>query len=478
MSDSALHAESEENILLTQLGELLGARTGLVFAQAQWIDLRRAIAAVATELAFTDWHTCLKLLVSPSGSHHLQLLIDQLIVGETYFFRDGALFAALRERILPDLIQTRRDGGRFLRLWSAGCCSGEEPYSVAIELVRMLPDVRNWNVTLLATDINQRFLQKAERGIYERWSFRDKASAQRSPYLLPQGNGRFAVAPLLRKLVRFAHLNLAEDCYPSNSNDTQAMDVILCRNVLMYLQPDCIRAVISRLNQCLIEGGWLITSTIEASLVDQPELKAIRLPDLVLFRKQSATQASSVPLQFESEIKAPVELAAANTAQQFIGKTTVIEKTTAPAGDAQVRDVRALLASARAFADQGMLEAAQGACESALAIDKMDVDANLLYANILLERGANQSAEIALKRALYLDSKCVVAYIALAALLSPQTVRGAEAKRYWQIAQTLLLAMPADEIVPASDGLTGRQMLDMVTTMLVPVSSKQDNYAR
>ncbi|HEY3699513.1 MAG TPA: CheR family methyltransferase [Spongiibacteraceae bacterium] len=460
MSDSALHSEIEENILLTELGELLGVRTGLVFVQAQWIDLRRAIAVVATELAFTDWYTCLKLLVSSADSHHLQLLIDQLTVGETYFFRDGALFAALRERILPDLIQTRRDSGRYLRLWSAGCCSGEEPYSVAIELARMLPDVRDWNVTLLATDINQRFLQKAERGIYERWSFRDKAAATGSPYLLPRGNGRFEVAPLLRKLVRFAHLNLAVDCYPADITGTQSMDVILCRNVLMYLQPDCIKTVISRLNQCLSEGGWLITSTIEAALVDQPELKAIRLPDLVLFRKQSVAQSKLAPLQFEAEIKAPVEFVAARAAQQ------ASEKTIAQAGDTQVRDVQALLGCARAFADQGMLEAAQGACESALAIDKMAVDANLLHANILLERGVNPGAEIALKRTLYLDSKCVVAYIALAALLSPQPLRGAEASRYWQIARTLLLGMSADEIVPASDGLTGRQMLDMVTTML------------
>lgn len=457
----------DEAALLVRLSELVSARTGLMLAQAQWIDLRRAVVAVATELAFTDWHTCLKLLVSPSGGPHLQALIDQLTVGETYFFRDSALFSILRERILPDLIQQRRPSGQFLRLWSAACCSGEEPYSIAIELARALPDLQAWNVTLLATDINRRFLRKAERGVYERWSFRDRPIAACAPYILPVAGNRFAVAPVIRGMVQFAFLNLAEDCYPAGTNSAHSMDIILCRNALMYLQPECIKDVVARLSRCLVEGGWLITSTIEASLVDRPELVAVRLPDLVLFRKQSLQLPAREPA-------APIEperLAATSNEDAVLPlqrETAVANTAAATMPAAEPGAARALLIAARSHADRGMLAAARADCERALAIDRLDADANFLHANILLELGVVAEAEQALRRTLYLDPRRAIAHVALATLLSQQPQRREEAARCWHSARTLLGDLLPETIVPDSDGLTGRQLLDMVAAMSMP----------
>lgn len=467
MANAALSLDAEASALLEQLCAALSETTGLMLSQAQWVDLRRAIATVADELDCADWSSCLKYLVSPTGAGYQQTLIDHLTIGETYFFRDGALFNMLRERILPELIGARRDRGNYLRIWSSACSSGEEPYSIAIELIRLLPDWQKWQIHLLATDINRRFLQKAEQGIYGRWSLRHKTLPPYAPYLLPLTKGRFQVTPVIRDLVRFAYLNLASHLYPSNLTNTQNMDIILCRNALMYLQPDCIQEVIARLSACLVEGGWLITSTIEASLVRRPELQIVRLPDIVLFRKQSV----KIPLSFKDETreknpyrenivdkapKAPKKLSATFNAEQRANS------------DAKNTDACAAatmsLSAARALADQGMLAAARAECEKVLAGDKLDAAANFLYATILLELGATEDAEKALQRTLYLDEKYIVAHVALATLLQ-QTTRGDEAARHWRSALKILPTIPENDIVPDSDGLTAKQMLNMVSAM-------------
>lgn len=478
MSSAALSFDAEASALLEQLCAALSARTGLMLSQTQWIDLRRAIVTVSSELNCADWNSCLKLLVSSEGTPYYQQLIDHLTVGETYFFRDGALFNLLRERLLPELIGARRDRGNYLRIWSAACCSGEEPYSVAIELLRLLPDWRNWQITLLATDINRRFLQKAERGIYERWSLRHKALPPYAPYLLPLAKGRFEAAPILRDLVTFEQLNFASHLYPSNLTNTQNMDIILCRNALMYLQPECIQDVIARLSACLVEGGWLITSTIEASLVRRPELQAVRLPDIVLFRKQTAKVPLSSPFKIEPS-KTDVPVSSEMALRKRYGKNNEAAKKLSPAAknasstatanndpqnDPAEKNIS--LTAVRALADQGMLAAACVECENVLAHDKLNADANFLHATILLELGAIKAAEKALQRTLYLDEKHIVAHVALATSLQ-QSAQSAEAQRHWRSALKLLQGLPENGIVRDSDGLTAKQMLDMVSTMLV-----------
>lgn len=470
MSNAALAFDAEASALLEQLCAKLSVKTGLVLAQAQWIDLRRAISIIAKELGCVDWMSCLKLLISPEGVNHQQQLIDHLTIGETYFFRDGALFNILRERLLPDLISTRRGHGNYLRIWSAACCSGEEPYSVAIELIRLLPDWRDWQITLLGTDINRRFLQKGERGIYERWSLRHKTLPPYAPYLIPLPKGRFEVAPVIRNLVSFSQLNFASNLYPSALTNTYNMDIILCRNALMYLQPECIQEVIGRLSACLVEGGWLITSSIEASLVNRPELQAVRLPDIVMFRKKTATMASaylnSAPAQSE---------ALDNNKHRAIFAKKINDKSPAAVIAPLLQDKKhasdstekiVSLATARALADQGLLTDARTECEKVLAADKLNAAANFLHATILLELGSSKDAEKALQRTLYLDEAYIVAHVALATL-QQQSARRTEAQRHWRSAQKLLQALPENDVVRDSDGLTAKQILEMVGTMLV-----------
>lgn len=241
--------------LLSGLGALLAARLGCHFPRERWGDLERGITAVAREKGFPDSRACLLwLLREPWAQDRIELLARHLTVGETYFFRDPASFAALEERILPDLL-ARTAASRPLRIWSAGCATGEEPYSIAMVLDRLLPDTIKERTTILATDINPDSLRKGIDGVYGSWSFRGTPESIRERYFVTTPDGRFQVKPWLRHRVSFAYLNLAENLYPSLSTQTNSMDLIFCRNVLMYFDSDKAEQVVAKLHRALVEGG-------------------------------------------------------------------------------------------------------------------------------------------------------------------------------------------------------------------------------
>jgi chemotaxis protein methyltransferase CheR len=154
------------------------------------------MAGAARELGFSDPQSCARMLLSePLTQATLATLASHLTVGETYFFRDGNTFSALEERILPELLRERREAGRRLRIWCAGCCTGEEPYSIAMLLDRLLPDAEAWNITILGTDINPHFLRKAGDGVYGEWSFRDAPAWVRDRYFVRRRDGCHVLHP-------------------------------------------------------------------------------------------------------------------------------------------------------------------------------------------------------------------------------------------------------------------------------------------
>jgi tetratricopeptide (TPR) repeat protein len=117
----------------------------------------------------------------------------------------------LEEEILPALMRTRRERTRRLRIRSAGCATGEEPYSIAISISKVTPDMQDWDITLLATDINPRFQQQASEGVYREWSFRDTPPWITARYFSRQPGGRLAILPAIQQMVKFAYLNLVDD---------------------------------------------------------------------------------------------------------------------------------------------------------------------------------------------------------------------------------------------------------------------------
>ncbi|MBI4458741.1 MAG: protein-glutamate O-methyltransferase CheR, partial [Acidobacteria bacterium] len=240
--------------VLPLLSDFVAGQMGLHFPPERWRDLERGIGSAAREFGFSDADSFAQwLLTSPLTRNRVEVLASHLTVGETYFFRDRRAFELLEDQILPELIRSRRGTEQRLRIWSAGCATGEEPYSIAILLHKLIADLERWNITLLATDINPRFLHKARSGEYGEWSFRDAPHWLRERYFKKTEGDRFRIAPFIQKLVLFSHLNLAEDAYPSLSNDTNAIDVIFCRNVLMYFTPERQKRVAENFHRTLVD---------------------------------------------------------------------------------------------------------------------------------------------------------------------------------------------------------------------------------
>jgi chemotaxis protein methyltransferase CheR len=193
-----------------------------------------------------------------------QRLIHAVTIGETYFFSNSPQLEALRMEVFPALINERRKAGILqLRIWSAGCATGEEPYSIAIMLRELLPDIEAWNISLLATDINVNFLQEARAGLYRNKSFRNETPEVVRERWFISGENDFQIKPIIQKMVSFRHLNLITDDYPSYDSSTMHMDVILCRNVTIYFSSDTTRQVASRFYRALNHNGWLVVGHSE-----------------------------------------------------------------------------------------------------------------------------------------------------------------------------------------------------------------------
>ena len=215
--------------------ELVRNASGIEVPDVRRSELELAVQQALQDTGAADTDALCQLLAGEGGRAALESLVGALTIGETHFFRNRPQFDALADHILPELIARRRVV-RQLRIWSAGCASGEEAYSLAILIERLLPDLDQWQVLILATDINRQALVKAQRGVYSQWSFREVPPDVQATFFTRRGR-EFDIVPRLRERVTFAYLNLVEDTYPSLLTHTHTMDLILFRNVLIYFRP-------------------------------------------------------------------------------------------------------------------------------------------------------------------------------------------------------------------------------------------------
>jgi chemotaxis protein methyltransferase CheR len=446
-----------------QARALIARRLGLDFPDSRRTNLEAGLLSACQAASVPALETYLTWLTTlPAGSQEWRRLASYLTVGETYFFRDRASLEALEQHVLPSLIAAHRARGiRQLRVWSAGCATGEEPYSLAILLDRLVPDRRHWQVTILATDINPVALETAQRGLYRPWSFRDAPTWLRERYFYHHSAGTFELDPRIRRMVTFMPCNLADDSDLALVATRGSMDVILCRHVLMYFTHEAQRATVAQFQRALVPGGWLVVGAVEATAELLRPLLPMTFPGAILYRK------APLPSDVLPGVLPPQALP--NRIPDNAGQPTVTPQVSnlAPAVR-QVRDVPdpvTLLQRARTLADQGCLEPARDLCEAVLAQDRLDAAAHLLLAAIHHERGGILEALEALRRAIYLEPDCVPAHFLLGGLLFQQG-ESQRARRSMETVINLLHTAPRDDVVPSSDGLTAGRLLEMARASL------------
>jgi len=222
-----------------------------------------------------------------------QELLETLLTQETTFFRYPSVFEAFEKRVLPELhIRKFWMNPRSLRIWSAGCSTGEESYSIAITIADAISFSDAWNVEILATDIGRNALAVAERGVYSGRSIGSVHERQLITYFQPVEGGQ-QVRPRLRKAVTFVQMNLNNSVYVGK------MDVIFCMNVLIYFSEERRRELVQHFYSVLEPGGYLFLGHSESISKMPVKFQAIVLNDCILYRKPTAEEVQKAELVTE-----------------------------------------------------------------------------------------------------------------------------------------------------------------------------------
>jgi len=370
---------------LEAICQLVQTRIGIQLDPSRPEELLR-LERTRDELGYSDWVSLYRRLArATSGAQPWNAAIRILTNGETYFFRTKPHFDLLREEVLPELIADRRRlGTRELRVWSAGCASGEETYSLLILIRELIPDFSDWVITVIGTDLNRAALQRAELGDYGPWSFRGIDETIRATYFVAKGS-RYRVRDDLRAGVAFATFNLASNDWASSQ--LAAIDILFCRNVTMYFSRETAAAVHRKLVQVLTPGGWLFVGIGEW---DSPGFEGLELV--------TRARTSAYRLTGKAAASPPQDARASVLIERPIAKPSLRPE---PPQD--------WLTEARAAADTGRYDEARDACFRALETDPMNADAHYLLATTYIEDQQNASALESLRKAIYLDSRFALA---------------------------------------------------------------------
>lgn len=405
-------------------------RTGILIHDHQRQGLRETIVRACAHFSYPDGDAFLSALTSQSQlSSELEFLIAGITVGESYFFRDPEQIALLREKLLPEIINRKRlVKQRMLRIWSAGCSQGQEIYTVVILLHQILPDFNNWVIHFLATDINNEALMAAKKGCYNAWALRLMSPNMCDKYFIRKNN-EFELKPEISKPVKFTHLNLTEDSFPSFLTDTNAIDIILCKNVFIYLAPQVIESVMEKFSRCLQEDGILLlgasdpvikgeifkyiqvgnTSYLQlAHVKEKVEIKKadVFVEHLILHHEMSSQE----PLSLQEAEHKISELLASDRWHDVIALLIEFDVE-------HITSSQLLQFKAKALASLGQLDAALAAADKSILKSPSNINTYLLRAIILIELHRLDEAETALRKALYLDRYFLEAHYELGLLL-------------------------------------------------------------
>lgn len=369
----------------------------------------------------------IRLKNSTPSSPFLEHLISEITIQESYFFRDENQHQLLKNDLLPKLIEKKRQQNNLsIRIWSAGCAKGEEIYSITMQLLELLPDAQKWSLNLLGTDINTQALHNAVRGHYSEWAMRVINSYFKQKYFFLKKNN-YVLKKQLRKMVRFDYLNLIDNSYPSIFNGTNAQDIILCRNVLIYFDNMHIETLMKKLSMSLTPGGYLLLGAADPVNINHTDL--IYEADKGLVFKHPETQ--NLQNDFAHEQDEP-----ASVTSHLDESTSVLITGYSPHDPFKKRDAALPLknpiaksekvdilspsilnAKAMALANLGKLEMAASIAKQSIQFDSTNKDSHFILALILVELDKIDEAEASLRKAIFLDHHFVEGHFQLGLLL-------------------------------------------------------------
>ena len=492
--------------LLQDLSEFILSHTGLYFPEKKWRALNKGIKSAAHELGIETNIFANQLLATTPTKKIVDTLTGYLTIGETYFLRDKNLFQILGDQIIRGLIQRPSKKNNIINIWSAGCSSGEEPYSIAILIDQLFPQLNGWNITILGTDINPDSIKKAKKGIYTQWSFRETPKKIIDKYFTQTADNNFEIVPHIKTRVKFSQINLMEKDYVLHPAIAGAVDVILCRNVLMYFNDQNRNIAIKNLTKFLTEDGWLITSPAESGFIKAPELSSVKFPNAIFHRKGMPRKDDRTTSVSGTGIKSSAKKIKPDYPKKAIAprKTKPLSRrmTDLPPSDkldydiylTAVRDYESgayaqtveklsnllsdeinnnaflmktdsMVLLSKSYANLGKVEKAGYWCEKAIDSEKLNPEIYYLQSTIFQAAGDIKASIRSLKQALYLDPEFIMAHFTLGLLLQ-QKNKLYESRKSMTNALSLLKVRDPDEILTFSDGMTVGLLIDTISGII------------
>lgn len=453
-----------------QAVQLIEQRIGLS-AAAQY---RADIDNVLYNLAGGDVRALLHTLQNTHETdREWQALIEAITIGETYFLRDRTHFDILKAQILPQIILQRRKQNRLaLYIWSMGCATGEETYSIAILLNELLPDINRWTIYLFGTDINNRALHLARAGVYRQWAFRHTGEAFQRQYFDPVSGGLRIKGPI-QQMPSFRFAN-ALDAPP-----LPQFDIILSRNVLLYFSRQAIRHVESLLYEALVPSGWLILGQAEAIRYERERWVTHIFPGTAIYQK-AANRATLVGGTVTYQ-PAPAQVVDATPLRATTDATSgsyeeavaalqnehyeVAEQILARLLSGQPRNPRVHTLLAFLFANRQALPEARAHLDLALKIEPLLADAHYVQALIQMEEDAVADSLKSLQAALYCRRDYALAAFMLGNIHAQQG-RLPKAHQHWQKALRAIQHLPDDATLADVSDMRAGQLRALIAQNL------------
>jgi chemotaxis protein methyltransferase CheR len=459
-----------------RLKGLIIERTGHFYYQDKddllWERVRRRIHATnARDCAgYLD-----RLSNAASGDEEWSRLESEITIGETFFFRYAEQFAALRRTILPDLIARNREERR-IRIWSAGCATGAEPYSLAILISELLGVEREgWRINIVGTDINEAFLATARQGRFGKWALRSMPPEERARYFADEGENRWLLRPEYRALVRFERHNLMSLLDGTSPLQFTDFDLVLCRNVLIYFHPDTVLRIVGALRDCLMAEGWLLLGHAEPNPAFAGLLQTVNLPGTAAYRR--LPEGVEIPVRQDPAVDVPAIWIPVLPASEPPGSPPLAHKGSpkprppaAPRAQSLARSAPdTILAEVRAKANAGLVGEARALCKHALEVQPVNAELHFYDGLLAQAMDLHLDAEKSFRRCLYLDKNFVMAHYHLGLLLLANGRQG-PGRRSLANAARLASDLPDTQVLPEGDGVSAGDVRSLVRLHLDTLS--------
>lgn len=463
--------------------ELLIETCGLQFEEDRSQSLQDALLERIQHRGYDSYQEYYNLLkFHPEGRLEIRELLDLITIGETYFFRNKAQFNVLMKFILPEIIQRKeRAQDKCIRIWSAGCSRGDEPYSIAMAIMEVLPSLNEWKISILGTDINRKELACAKEALYGEKDISHLPKEYLDKYFKVQ-DSTYILHSEVRKLVQLEYHNLVKD--PFIDERMQNIDLIFCRNVTIYFNGKATQQVIENFYNCLAEEGYLFLGHTETLWQVTNKFERVEFPQTFIYKKRFTPVREEAGKPF---IAIPEMVTKGFTSMKEIGtekslslqelKSELKEKPKVPLSltdDMIAQDKNQIftcLTHATVLANEAKYKDAVDLLAQVIEADNLNVDAHYLLGVLSYKSGDLKEAKTQFRKVIYAAPDSVLAYFNLGNIYLYQSQFN-EAAREFRNAIRLLEKRPKNEQIKFCEDFTVEFLLRACRNNLLEISKR------